>query len=256
MASLRVIVTRPAREAVRWTADLRAAGIEAVALPLIEIAAVEDPAPLSAAWQQCGRYRALMFVSAAAVDHFFALSDGASLHGARGWATGPGTAAALRRAGVADAAIDVPPADAAQFDSEALWSHVQRQIVPGAEVLVVRGGDAQGRPAGRDWLSDRVEAAGGRCSRVVAYRRLPPDFDDAQRHLARGASAPPAVWLFSSAEAIGNLGRAMPDISWAEARAVATHPRIVQAALDAGFGTVLPSRTGLSDVVASIESLR
>jgi len=30
----------------------------------------------------------------------------------------------------------------------------------------------------------------------------------------------------------------------------------VKAALDAGFGNVLPSRTGLSDVVASIESLR
>ncbi|MGE3348297.1 MAG: uroporphyrinogen-III synthase, partial [Ramlibacter sp.] len=38
------------------------------------------------------------------------------------------------------------------------------------------------------------------------------------------------------------------------ARAVATHPRIAQAAREAGFGVVCESRPALADVVASIES--
>jgi uroporphyrinogen-III synthase len=37
---------------------------------------------------------------------------------------------------------------------------------------------------------------------------------------------------------------------------VATHPRIAQAARDAGFGAVLEARPTLDDVVASIESER
>jgi len=245
---------------VRWTADLKAAGLDAVALPLIEIAPTLDPGALNTAWQGIARYRALMFVSAAAVEHFFAYphadAQGVSLPGTRCWATGPGTASALRRAGVADAQIDAPPMDAAQFDSEMLWTLVQAQIVPHTAVLVVRGGDASGRPAGRDWLAAKVAAAGARCDQVVAYRRLPPELGQAQLVLARAASKAPFVWLFSSSEAVGNLCHAVPRTSWHEARAVGTHPRIAQAARSAGFGTVAEARPVLAAVVASIESLR
>jgi uroporphyrinogen-III synthase len=62
------------------------------------------------------------------------------------------------------------------------------------------------------------------------------------------------VWLFSSSEAVANLRALLPDQSWQQARAVATHPRIAQAARDAGFAVVCESRPALADVVASIES--
>ena len=39
-------------------------------------------------------------------------------------------------------------------------------------------------------------------------------------------------------------------------RALATHPRIAQAARDAGFSVVSESRPGMDDLVASIESTR
>ena len=42
---MRVIVTRPQREAQRWVAGLAAAGHEALALPLIEVGPPADPAP-------------------------------------------------------------------------------------------------------------------------------------------------------------------------------------------------------------------
>ena len=63
----RVVVTRPAAEARQWVERLRAAGMDAVALPLIEIASAADPQPVLAAWQRLGDYAAAMFVSSNAV---------------------------------------------------------------------------------------------------------------------------------------------------------------------------------------------
>jgi len=70
----RVIVTRPAREATHWVAQLGAHGIQAVALPLIAIGPCTDTAmqqALDTARADIGTYRALMFVSGNAVVHFF-----------------------------------------------------------------------------------------------------------------------------------------------------------------------------------------
>ena len=68
----RVVVTRPAAQAELWVERLRARGIAAEALPLIEIAASDDTAALAAAWAELASYRLVVFVSANAVVHFFA----------------------------------------------------------------------------------------------------------------------------------------------------------------------------------------
>ena len=47
----------------------------------------------------------------------------------------------------------------------------------------------------------------------------------------------------------------LPAQDWGRARAVATHPRIAQAARQAGFAVVCESRPTLDEVVASIESV-
>ncbi|MEJ8854252.1 uroporphyrinogen-III synthase [Variovorax robiniae] len=247
----RVIVTRPAREAQRWVDALRTAGLDAVALPLIIIDA----------WPQAvgtppDRHDALMFVSAAAVQHFFAVHAGSADQAGipRCWATGPGTTRALLEAGVPAARIDAPPEDAAQFDSEALWTRVQPQVRPGARVLILRGGDAAGRATGRDWLARQVEAAGGVVDTQVVYRRLPPTFDAEGTRLAMEGARGEATWLFSSSEAIANLCRALPGTAWHAARAVTTHARIAQAAQAAGFGLVHTSAPTMAALVASIES--
>ncbi|MBU2289012.1 MAG: uroporphyrinogen-III synthase [Gammaproteobacteria bacterium] len=259
MSGGRVIVTRPVRDAAIWVDGLRAAGVDARPLPLIAIEALADTAAaahLSAARDRMATYSALMFVSAAAAEFFF--QDGSEIatapHGPRFWATGPGTTAALGRAGVPAAIIDAPASDAEQFDSEALWQIVRSQVGPGSRVLIVRGGDAAGRPAGRDWLARQIVSAGGVCNAVVAYRRFAPRFGDAERRLANEAADGSGIWLFSSSEAIANLRHAVPDIDWRASRAIATHERIAQAAKAAGFGRVRESRPSLVDVLASIES--
>jgi len=73
--------------------------------------------------------------------------------------------------------------------------------------------------------------------------------------LVQVAAADGTVWLFSSSEAVTNLCTLAAGQCWRLARAVATHPRIAQAAGAAGFAVVCESRPALVDLLASIESL-
>jgi len=262
----RAIVTRPAREAAQWVADLQARGIAACALPLIAIHPVSDPVlrgALQGARERFASYRAVMFVSGNAAQYFLEQNQALALIqqaqtaiNTRAWAPGPGTVAALRQAGLPAGRIDAPLADAAQFDSEALWQVVAPQIGPGDRVLIVRGGNTPGAEGGngREWLAGQITAAGGAVDFVAAYERGAPQLDAAQLALARQAAADGSVWLLSSSEAVAHLAAALPGQHWGRARALATHPRIAQAARAAGFGSVTECRPAFNEVAASIES--
>lgn len=265
---MRVVVTRPEADAPGWAQGLQAAGLDPLLLPLIDIGPVTDPQAVQAlhqAWQQVSHCTGVMFVSGNAVAHFFAQKPAETASGQawpaiknRAWATGPGTVRALLRAGVAARWIDSPDHEAGQFDSEALWTVVQSQVQPGDQVLIVRGADAVGtttQGAGRDWFAAKVAAAGGQVHFAVAYQRAAPVFTDVQQGDAQAAAVDGSVWLFSSSEAIANLQVWLPQQSWGDARAVATHARIAAAAKQLGFGVVCESRPLLASVVASIESL-
>lgn len=264
---MRVLVTRPQREAQRWVQDLSAAGFDALALPLIAVAPAADQDALRAAWQRLADYVGVMFVSGNAVDYFFAAKppqnnyfSAQAVIKTRAWATGPGTVNALLRAGVEAGFIDAPASGAEQFDSEALWQVVGQRVQPGQRVLIVRGGDAAGgggtEGVGREWFAHRVTAAGASVDFVVAYQRGMPSFNPDAAAAAREAAADGSVWLFSSTAAIANLLTWLPAQNWARARAVATHSRIAAAARRAGFGVVFESRPTLPGIMVSIESMR
>ena len=298
---MRVVVTRPAGQAGKWVNGLRAAGLNALSMPLIEIGAVPDVQGLAQAWMALSGYDAVMFVSANAVDGFFDARPGEAggwpQIGAvrpRVWVTGPASVAALLRQGVPVDAIDAPSESDGQYDSEALWQRVQRQVHPGFRCLIVRGtieatatdvsalgsaaadtdamdhSDADTLAAfapaeplpdappghGRDWLADTLRASGARVDFVVAYVRRLPSLSFNAVALIQVASSDGTVWLFTSSEAIENLRTLVPAQRWGQARAVVTHARIAQAAREAGFGVVCESRPSLDALVASIESLQ
>jgi uroporphyrinogen-III synthase len=228
---VRLIVTRPATQAAAWVPALQALGCDARALPLIAIEALADSAPLRAAWLALPRYALVMFVSANAVRHFFAAATGPWPAAPRAGATGPGTAAALRAAGVPPAALVEPVASATRFDSEALWAQLAHEDWVGRRALVVRGED------GRDWLAETLRGRGASVDFVAAYRRLAPQPDAPGRALLVQALAEPAshLWLFSSSEAVANLRLLAPGADWSCGAALATHPRIAAAARALGF---------------------
>jgi len=236
---------------------LRRRGFEAVPFPLIAIVPASRSGPLLSAWLGLAGYHAVMFVSGNAVHHFFGQRPSGAAWPAttRAWATGTGTCEALLARGVHASLIDSPSAEAAQFDSETLWEQVAGQVRPGSTVLIVRGGDASGKAAGRDWLAEQLAAAGAQVDTVVAYQRELPQCNAEQLALAR-EGAMQGIWLFSSSEAIANLRVLLPDRQWHAARAVATHARIAEAARRAGFGVVCESRPALDAVVAALESFR
>lgn len=228
---MRVIVTRPLAQAAPWVRALQALGIDAVALPLIAIEPA-DRAPIAAAWPHLDEAALVMFVSPNAVQHFFDARPQGQAWPATTLAgsTGPGTSAALRAAGIADAQLVEPPADG-PFDTETLWQRLQLMSWQGRRVLIVRG------DGGRDWLAQTLRAAGAQVDFVAAYRRRAPALD---RALVDAALRAPAAhcWHFSSSEAIGHLLAAVPGADWSRSRAEATHPRIADRARRAGFGRV------------------
>jgi len=274
-----VVVTRPSREAPAWVAALARAGFNPVALPLMAFGPPPQPATLSACMAGLPGYRALMFVSPQAVYAFWteflkenclktqygcasvaSLFEKSGAQQLRCWAPGPGTARALAEVGVPVQCIDQPAPDAGQFDSEALWAVVQLQVRAGDRVLLVRGDTpgASGRSAssigsGRDWLASQCVANGVSVAHCVAYSRVPPEWDDAQRAQAVSASGASQVWLFSSSESVGHLARLLPGRDWSATCAVATHPRIAEAVRRLGFGRVMACRPALGDVVCALQ---
>ena len=285
---LRVLVTRPAHDALVWVERLQRAGFDALALPLIEIAPVSAPKhqeALAKVWNALHSYAACMFVSGNAVEYFFkpnqAIAPGLRTLFAinkvankvfpsssvqfpltlRMMAPGPGTAAALLAAGVPASQIDSPAADATQFDSEALWQLVGVRDWHDKRVLLVRGlsegAAGGGMSSGRDWLTLQLQQAGAEVDTVSVYQRLPPVLTAPQLQQAQKAASDGSVWLFSSSEAVVNLA-AVPGlhgIDWSRARAVVTHPRIEAAVVAAGWGVVSGSRPALADIVATLASI-
>ncbi len=255
---VRVLVTRPAGEARRWVEGLRSRGIPAESLPLIEIAPLEDASGLRAVWHAVAGHAAIMFVSANAVQHFMALRPPAQpLPLAQAWSTGPGTQAALQAAGWPPERICSPAADAERFDSEALWALVHDEVQGwhGRSVLIVRGADAQGQLAGRDWLAQRLQAVGVQVQQCVAYVRRAPDLDEATWARARAALQDGTWWLFSSSEAAQHLAQRLPQAIGPASRALATHPRIAERLRAQGWGRVEVVPATLDAQAASIECL-
>lgn len=252
-ASLRVLVTRPARQAADWVARLRAAGIDAVALPLIEIVCAPDEAQVQAAWEQLPSMRLAVFVSPNAAECFFGARPPAAQWPAdtRAAAVGPGTSRVLRELGVDAGQIVEPAVDAAQFDSEALWEQLRAIDWNAQQVLIVRG------DGGREWLAETLRAHGAQVSAVCAYRRCVPRLDEAQRAIVAAALREPRrhLWFFSSSEAIANLEAIAAEADWSRARALATHPRIAESAQRLGFDEVARARPAFEAVRACIQSI-
>jgi len=250
---MRTIVTRPAAQSAQWVQWLQQRGIASIALPLIAIEPPSDVAAVTQAWRDLAGQRLVVFVSPNAAEQFFALrpSGTAWPDAVEAASLGPGTTQTLRRLGVPAPQIVEPAADAAQFDSEALWLRLSGRDWSGASVLVVRG------DGGRDWLAQTLGQRGARVGFVAAYRRAAPRFEGNAAALLDEAVARPAehLWFFSSSEAIDHLAHARPTGPWSPARALATHPRIAQRARDCGFGVVHESRPTLEAVVACIQSI-
>ncbi len=250
-----LLVTRPRQQCATWLARLAELGVDAAALPLIEILPARDAGPVAAAWAALPAADLAIFVSPNAVERFFARAGSARWpDNTLAACVGPGSAQALAEHGVPGGLIVQPASDAASLDSEHLWEQLSpMRTWAGARVLLLRG------DGGREWLAERLAAAGASVEAVTVYHRTGPRFSAAEQALLAAAHADPArfVWLFSSAEAVSHLQdvQGARGLQLAGQRAIATHPRIADAARGAGFAPVVLARPAPEAVTQALKAL-
>jgi uroporphyrinogen-III synthase len=256
-----ILVTRPEPQASQWAQQLQGQGVQARALPLMDVGPPAEPAAVQALWQGLAQHRCLMFVSPNAVQWFARQAPSGCT-----WpehtmlaAPGPGTAQAALEAlsphGLSAQQLVSPSADSEQFDSEHLWPLLQGMAWAEQSVVVVGGGE-EGQPKGRQWLSQQWAQAGAAVHTVVAYERHAPRWEAAHTALAQEAYAQPAdhAWLLSSSQAVAHLINLMgrPPLS---AVALCTHPKVAATAKEAGFDRVVDTRPQAADVAKACQQL-
>ena len=228
----RILVTRPAPQAGALAEAIAAQGGEARIFPLIEILALDDPAPLDGWVAERAVYAWAVFVSPNAVDNSVPalLAAGPWPAGLRAVAVGPGTAARLAAFGVQALSPK------ARFDSEGVLElpELQAEHVAGRRVAIVRGN------GGRELIAETLAARGARVDAVPCYLRRPPrDAELLVSWLHNNALDAVAV---SSSEGLRNLFALLDTESCARLARLPVfvpHPRIAETAAGLGLRQVV-----------------
>lgn len=234
LTGIRVVVTRPAKQAAIFAQRLALVGAEPIVCPAMVIAPPSDPASFRAALAQLAAYDFALFVSANAAEAVL----GADVDWPRSLtaiAVGPTTADALILGGVTG--VLVPPA---RYDSEGVLQLPELQDLRGKRVVLFRGEGADGN-TGRELMRTTLTERGARVDAITCYRRAKPSFDVAgllQQWRARGIDAVVATSaevLDNFIELIGTAGRALLDA----APVFVPHPRIAEHARSAGLSNIV-----------------
>lgn len=194
LAGKRIVVTRPRAQAGALADKLAALGAEPIGLPMIEIAPMDDLAPLDAALARLSAYGWVIFTSANAVTVFWERLTGPLPATVRLAAVGPGTARALKRHGAS--AVFIPE----EFVAEALAAGLgdmagQHCLLPHADLA-------------REGLAADLRRRGAVVDEVAIYRTLPAALDP--QGLAAWRRGVDAVTL-ASASAARNFARLLGD---------------------------------------------
>ncbi|KWN19492.1 fused uroporphyrinogen-III synthase HemD/membrane protein HemX [Burkholderia ubonensis] len=262
------VLTRPDGQSAGLAAQLADAGCDVLDFPLIDIAPLDDPAPLAAAFAALADYALVIFVSPNAIDRALAQYGAIWPNALPVGVVGPGSVAALERHGIAAPAHRViapqAPADggAPHYDSESLFACIEAAFggaaaLAGRRVLIVRG------DGGREWLADRLRDAGADVHLVAAYRRVVPEPRiGAWERVHALLGGEPHAWLVTSSEGVRNLHElAQAHLTEAEIDAlkhaplVTPHPRIEQTARALGFDRITLTGAGDERIVRAFRSM-
>ena len=239
LAGIGVIVTRPARQAAGLASQLAAIGATPIVFPAIVILPPVDPAALERAHASLGSYHAAVFISANAAEYG---APGQWPLNVVAYATGPGTAGALRAVGVPD--VTIPQTT---YDSEGLLALPALADLRGKRVVIFRG------EGGRDHLADALRGRGAQVDCVDCYRRRRPESGAGGLAEALLAGRAHALTVTSS-EGLDNLRALLDDGALRVLRAMPTfvpHPRIAGHAREHGFRAVL-TESGAAGLIAAV----
>ncbi|MES2740328.1 MAG: uroporphyrinogen-III synthase [Pseudomonadota bacterium] len=249
-----VVITRPLAQAGPLAERVAALGRPVCVLPLLDIAPLDDTAPLKAVLAALEQYALVAFVSPNAIDaafaHIAAWPRAVTLA-----VLGQGSRDALAAHGLTDAnAAIVSPADPAHSDSEHLLRNLDLVRLRGRRVLIVRG------DGGRELMGDGLRGAGAAVDVVCAYRRRVPPLTPQLAATLRALLAQANDWVITSSEALRGLmhllrqldgegGQAPRDgelvVKMQHQHVIVPHARIAQTA--AALGLTRWTLTGSGD---------
>ncbi len=223
-----LVSLRPAAEhdALRRTAAKY--GARVFALSPWRLMHRDDPATRTALRAALAAERAV-FTSPAAVNAAASLRKLRPSSAQTWFAIGTGTAAALRRAGVAAHRIRTP----LRMDSDGLLALPDLQTLRGTAVGLVTA------PGGRGAIAPALASRGARVLRCDVYERVPIAWSAARLNQLRGVVRPRA-WAISSGEALQRARQALPSAEFRpDDVAVVPSERLAALARESGFNQVL-----------------
>ena len=244
LAGRRIVLTRPAHQAAPLAELIRQAGGEPLLFPVIEIADVEDAAPLNAQIDRLDEFDRAFFVSPNAVHKAMTAITARRALPARLLyaAVGRGSVRALNKFGVTEVAAP------ARFDSEALLEMPGLADVAGQRFIIFRG------VGGREVLRDALTSRGAYVEYAECYRRLLPRASGAPLLVAWRAHAVRAV-IVTSSEGLHNLctlvgAEGLPFLQ--RTPIFVPHARIVATARELDFAEIVQTAQGDDGIMTGL----
>lgn len=250
LRGLTVVVTRPRVRADSLSSALAAAGATVLEFPTIRFAPPKDEGPLRRAVSRLADYDWVVFTSPTGVERVLALLERegagtAPLAVCSVGAIGPGTATALREAGVP---VRVVPD---RYRAEELLEAILEAVDRGGE------GEGGGTPlrglrfllpraaAARPILPDGLRRAGARVDVVAAYRteQAKPDVERLRAALRRGE----VDWVTFTAASTARHFVGLVGSELGGARVAAIGPVTAEAARRLGLSVSLTAREYTAD---------
>ncbi len=263
MSSRAIVITRPWQQARDLVQALQnqVPGVRLHALPLFEIAALDDLRQLYQYQQRLADYALLAFVSPNAIDAWFSslqtnpaapqlppqlaisvMGEGSRLK-------------LLQWQSVLKDNTVFAPSNPHQTDSETLLHDLQKLDWQGKRVLIVRG------DSGRELLANGLQALGAVVDTVVAYQRLKPVWDSSRKQVLRDLLEQENLWVITSSEALRNLHEGLtllqiPDLvaKLQKQRMIMPHSRIAETAQALGFNQTRLTASGDAALLQALVS--
>lgn len=237
LAGRGIVVTRPAGQARRLAALIRAAGGVPVLFPVLEILDSGDLRPLHALIDRLEEFDLAIFISPSAVNKAMNLITARRQlpPDLRIAAIGRGSARELKHFGVGEVI-----APARKFDSEALLELPELAKIAGKRVVIFRG------DGGRELLGDTLVARGAVLEYAECYRRGKPNSNAAPLLKAWARNELHAIAV-TSGEGLRNLFDTVGKLGQAWLRKTplfVTHPRIAATARELGLTVVVEAEPG------------
>ncbi len=265
MSTKTIVITRPSGQARQLSEALQASltkiGIateffpKIISLPLLTIVPKSDDGLTHEITEALQSADLAIFVSPNAIECTMRLLEKSwqdlSNHLIPVGVMGGSSMAALKNHGIGIEGSPTPvilPQDNAHWDSEGLWSELQKMHWNWLDkkVLIFKG------EGGRDWLAEALKNAGAKVDAISVYARVPLDLNSPAWHAIHEMDFAQSLWLLTSSEAVRYLGQAKLPLDLATA--ICPHHNIADAAEQVGFGEVFTCEPGDEALIAASQA--